>query len=232
MKRLPYTRAGADTALTVALYARVSTNRGEQDPDNQLIQFRQYCQKRGWTIGAEYVDYVSGKTSDRQQFQQLFADAAKRRFDLVLFWSLDRFSREGTYPTLMLLQRLDSYGVGWKSLTEEYLDSCGVFKDVVIAMLSTLAKQERLRISERVRAGIMRVRAQRPTHAWGRRPIEIREFIPSKRFSCVCGFAVNDEDRTICPACGRAGQTMPLSQRQAAKLLGVSKTTIRRRRAL
>ncbi len=219
MSRLPYTRAGAAGPLTVALYARVSTNRGEQDPDNQLIQFRDYCGKRGWAIGAEYVDHVSAKNStDRKQFQQLFKDAAKRRFDLVLFWSLDRFSREGTYPTLVLLQRLDSYGVAWKSLTEEYLDSCGMFKDVVIAMLSTLAKQERLRISERVRAGVKRVRdlhkegkpafkrledgSLRPYTTWGCRPLELQP-IPEG-----------------------------LSERQAAKLLGVSKTTIRRRRKL
>lgn len=205
MKRLSYARACAETALptkvmTVALYARVSTNRGEQDPDNQLIQFRAYCEKRGWTIAAEYVDHVSGKTSDRKQFQQLFVDAAKHRFDLVLFWSLDRFSREGTYATLILLQRLDSYGVMWKSLTEEYLDSCGIFKDAVIAILATVAKQERLRISERVRAGITRVRGQRKSQAWGRHALQLQP-IPTG-----------------------------LSDRQAAKLLGVSRTTIRRRR--
>jgi hypothetical protein len=44
----------------------------------------------------------------------------------VLFWSLDRFSREGVLETLQYLQTLTSYGVGWKSFTEQYLDSCGI----------------------------------------------------------------------------------------------------------
>jgi len=197
MKPVSYTRAGAKTA---AIYARVSTDKGQQDATNQLLQLRDYCTKAGWTIHQEYVDHVSGKSSDREQFQQLFKDAAKRKFDVVLFWSLDRFSREGVYATLMLLQRLDSYSVGWKSYTEEYLDSCGMFKDAVIAILATVAKQERIRISERVKAGIIRVRAHRKT--WGRTTIQLSQPIPEG-----------------------------MSDRKAAKLLGVSKDTIRRRRA-
>jgi hypothetical protein len=47
----------------------------------------------------------------------------------VLFWALDRFSREGVLPTLHHLQRLDSWGVAWRSYTEQYLDSTGIFKD-------------------------------------------------------------------------------------------------------
>ena len=48
----------------------------------------------------------------------------------------------------------------YKSYTEQYIDSSGIFKDVIIALLSTLAKQERLRISERVHAGLARARQQ------------------------------------------------------------------------
>jgi DNA invertase Pin-like site-specific DNA recombinase len=48
------------------------------------------------------------------------------------------------------LQMLEDYGVVYKSYTEQYIDSSGIFKDVIIALLSTLAKQERMRISERV----------------------------------------------------------------------------------
>src|SRR5438309_1764371 len=90
--------------------------------------------------------------------EKLFEDAAKRRFDLVLFWSLDRFTREGVLETLNHLQRLSAYGVGWRSYQENYLDSCGPFRDVVISLMATLAKQERLRISERTKAGLQRAR--------------------------------------------------------------------------
>src|ERR1019366_4967578 len=55
---------------------------------------------------------------------------------------------------------LTSYGVGWRSFTEQYLDSCGVFRDAVLSILATIAQQERIRISERVTAGLARARKQ------------------------------------------------------------------------
>jgi DNA invertase Pin-like site-specific DNA recombinase len=88
----------------------------------------------------------------------MFDDAAKGRFDLVLFWALDCFSREGTLATLQQLQKLSAWGVDWRSYQESYLDSCGPFKDVVISLVATLAKQQRLRISERSKAGLRRAR--------------------------------------------------------------------------
>jgi DNA invertase Pin-like site-specific DNA recombinase len=144
----------------IALYARVSTLTRGQDVENQLAQLREFAAKMGWTIVHEYIDHVTGGKSDRKAFQQLFTDAAQRRFDLVLFWSLDRFSREGTLQTLQHLQRLTSYGCGWRSFTESYLDSLGPFADVVISLLSTIARQERIRIRERVAAGLARAAAK------------------------------------------------------------------------
>jgi len=108
-----------------ALYARVSTKDKRQDTENQLAQLRQFCDAQGWTVVHEYVDKATGKHSDREQFQQLFADASQRKFDTALFWSLDRFSREGVRETLNHLERLTSYGVNYRSFTEQYLDSCG-----------------------------------------------------------------------------------------------------------
>jgi DNA invertase Pin-like site-specific DNA recombinase len=149
-----------ENQTTVALYARVSTLTRGQDVENQLVQLREFAAKMGWTIAHEYIDHVSGGKSERKAFQQMFADAAQRRFDLVLFWSLDRFSREGTLETLQHLQRLTSYRVGWRSFTESYLDSLGPFADVVVSLLATIAKQERVRIRERVAAGLQRAAAK------------------------------------------------------------------------
>jgi DNA invertase Pin-like site-specific DNA recombinase len=86
----------------------------------------------------------------------------------VLFWSLDRFSREGVSATLNHLERLTGYGVNWRSFTEEYLDSCGVFRDAVLSILATIAKQERVRRSERARAAITKLRRQGKTEHLGR----------------------------------------------------------------
>ena len=105
-----------------------------QDTENQLSQLRQFCESQGWKVVHEYVDRASGKRSDREQFQKLFEGASQRKFDVVLFWSLDRFSREGVRETLNHLERLNNYGVNYRSFTEQYLDSCGIFKDAVLAI--------------------------------------------------------------------------------------------------
>lgn len=146
--------------ITAAVYARVSTKDKGQDTENQLRQLREFASTQGWTIVTEYVDHASGKRGDREQLQAMFAAASRREFDVLLFWSLDRLSREGVSETLNYLQRLTSYGVGYRSFTEQYLDSCGIFKDAVLAILATVAKQERIRISERVTAGLERAKAK------------------------------------------------------------------------
>ncbi len=143
----------------IVLYARVSTKDKGQDTENQLAQLRDFAGKQGWTVAREYVDKVSGKASEnRPQFKAMMAAASRREFDLVMFWSLDRFSREGVLATLQHLQKLTSYGVGWKSFTEQYLDSCGIFRDAVLSILATIAQQERVRLSERITAGLDRAR--------------------------------------------------------------------------
>jgi DNA invertase Pin-like site-specific DNA recombinase len=144
--------------MKIALYARVSKKTGKQDTENQLAQLREFARVQGWAVVHEYVDRATGKHSDREQFQRMFKDASQRKFDLVLFWSLDRFSREGVLETLNHLQRLSAAGVGYRSFTEQYLDSCGLFKDAVLAILAVIAKQERIRLSERTVAGLERAR--------------------------------------------------------------------------
>ena len=145
--------------MRIALYARVSTDDKGQDPENQLRQLRQWC--AGHEIAHEYVDHESGRKKDRKQFAALFEDAHKRQFDTVLFWSLDRFSREGMVPTIMHLQRLDSYGVGFHSYTEAHLATDNeLVRNILLALLASLAKVEAQKISERTRAGMARARAQ------------------------------------------------------------------------
>ena len=146
--------------MRAAIYARVSTKDGRQDTENQLRQLRAFAETQEWIVVHEYVDRASGKRSDREQFQRMFESASQREFDCLLFWSLDRLSREGTVETLNHLQRLTSYGVNYRSFTEQYLDSTGIFKDAVIGILAAVAKQERVRLSERTIAGLQRAKAQ------------------------------------------------------------------------
>ena len=96
---------------STAIYARVSTRDKGQTNDNQLRELRDFAERLGYSVYKEYCDQESGGTAERPQFQQLFQDAHQRRFDVVLFWSLDRFSREGVTETLNHLQRLTAAGV-------------------------------------------------------------------------------------------------------------------------
>lgn len=154
--------------MKVAIYTRVSGKSNRQDAANQSLQLIEYCQRQNWDF-VEYTDRMTGTRADRAEFQRMFADARLKHFELVLFWALDRFSREGTLQTLQHLQRLDGYGVQWKSFTEQYLDSTGMFRDAVIAILATVAKQEHARLSERVVAGLRR--AKREGKVLGRKRI-------------------------------------------------------------
>jgi DNA invertase Pin-like site-specific DNA recombinase len=151
--------------VKVAIYTRVSGKSNRQDAANQSLQLVEFCNRQGWEY-VEYTDRMSGTRADRAAFVQMFEDARLKRFDLVLFWALDRFSREGVTETLNHLKVLDSYGVAWKSFTESYLDSTGMFKEAVIAILAAVARQEHARLSERVVAGLRR--AKREGKALGR----------------------------------------------------------------
>ena len=146
--------------MRVVLYARVSTRDKGQDVENQLSQLREFCGRQGWNVTREYTDQVRGKTANRPQFKELFAAASRCEFDMVVFWSLDRFSREGVLETLQHLQLLNSHGVNWRSFTEQYLDSCGAFRDAVLSILAVIAKQERVRLSERTIAGLEKARRE------------------------------------------------------------------------
>jgi DNA invertase Pin-like site-specific DNA recombinase len=140
--------------MKTAIYVRCSTKQHNQDVENQLLQLNAFCERQGYIIYKVYSDYESGVSVNRSAFKEMFEDASKHKFDLLLFWSLDRFSREGVYQTINHLQILESYGITYKSYSEQYIDSSGIFKDVIISILATLAKQEKIRLSERVKAGL------------------------------------------------------------------------------
>jgi DNA invertase Pin-like site-specific DNA recombinase len=144
----------------VAIYARVSTKDKGQEVENQLRQLREFVAVQGWAVYREFVDHESAATDDRPAFQAMFRDASQRKFEVLLFWALDRLSREGVWETLQHLNRLTACGIGYRSFSEQYFDSCGVFRDAVIAIIATVAKQERIRISQRVRAGLDVARAR------------------------------------------------------------------------
>ena len=90
--------------MKTAIYARVSTNNG-QDPEMQLREVREYCQRRGWELKGEYVDTISGAKDSRPELNRLLADAHRREFDAVVVWKFDRFARSVSH----LLRALENF---------------------------------------------------------------------------------------------------------------------------
>jgi DNA invertase Pin-like site-specific DNA recombinase len=144
--------------MRVALYARVSTKDKGQDTENQLHQLRAFAEQHG-IIYQVYTDQESGGKADRNAFKQLLLEAYQHKFDLVVFWRLDRFSREGALATLRYLKELNDQGVNYKSFTEPYLDSLGPFGDVIVSLLATIAAQDLLKISENTKAAVAKKKA-------------------------------------------------------------------------
>ena len=143
--------------MKTAIYIRISTDK--QELKNQARDLQEYCNKQKWEIYKIYEDIVTGKEtreSNRPGFANMFREAHQKKFDIVLFWDLSRFSRAGTLFTLQKLQELKNLGINWHSYQEPYISSIGQFSDVVISIMSTLANLEREKISERTKAGLRR----------------------------------------------------------------------------
>jgi DNA invertase Pin-like site-specific DNA recombinase len=159
--------------MICAIYARVSTIDKGQDTENQLIELRRYANAQSWEI-VEYTDHATGKHADRDAFKALFEDASRRKFNVVLVWALDRLSREGILETLQHLKRLKGYGVSFESFSEPQFRTTGpfgeMFAELMVALAAWMAKQERIRISERTKAGLARAAAQ---GRHGGRPVRV-----------------------------------------------------------
>ena len=172
----------------------------EQTTENQRLELQRYAEARGWTI-AEYLDEgVSGTKERRPALDRLMADARRRRFDVLLVWRLDRLGRNLKH-LINTLDELAALGVAFTSLNEG-IDTTTPAGKLQLHLLAAIAEFERSRIIERVRAGIARARQQ--GKRLGRRPTAITD--------------------------GQLAGVAHLSQREAAKALGVSRSVLQRAR--
>ena len=145
--------------MKTALYARVSTSDKGQDPEMQLRELREYCERRGFSIAGEYVDVgVSGAKDSRPELNRLMIDAAKRKFDAVVVWRFDRFARSVSH-LLRALEAFRSVGIEFVSYSEAIDTSTPVGK-MTFTVLGAVAELERSLIIERVRAGVRNARAK------------------------------------------------------------------------
>src|SRR3954470_20549112 len=99
-------------AKQAAIYLRVSTT--GQTVENQRRELEQVAERRGWTVAAVYEDAgISGaKGRDKRPgFDRMLKDAARRKFDVVMAWAIDRMGRS-LHDLLGTIQHLEAVGVG------------------------------------------------------------------------------------------------------------------------
>ncbi len=144
-----------------ALYARVSTRNGHQDPETQLLALRAVAARAGWEVVQEYVDHgVSGaKGRDkRPAFDRLCRHATRRRFDVVMAWSVDRLGRS-LQDLLVFLGDVHAQGVDLY-LHQQGVDTTTPGGKALFQMMGVFAEFERAMIRERVCAGLDKARAK------------------------------------------------------------------------
>ncbi|MFL5255851.1 MAG: recombinase family protein [Rhodopila sp.] len=141
-----------------ALYLRVSTD--QQTTENQRRRLMQLAELRDWTVVKEYEDAgISGaKGRDkRPAFDAMMQDAKRRRFDLVMVWSVDRLGR-ATATVATAMTELDELGVGFYA-DKEGMDSTTAHGRAMLQMAAVFGELERAMIRQRVQAGMDRVKA-------------------------------------------------------------------------
>jgi DNA invertase Pin-like site-specific DNA recombinase len=140
------------------LYARVSTSNGQQDPEMQLAELREYAVRRGLVVTGEYVDRVSGSKESRPSLNRLMQEAHSRKFDVVVVWKIDRWGRSLKHLVTSLAD-LDAYGIAFVSLRDS-LDLSTPSGRLMMQLLGAMAEFERALIVERVNAGLKNARVK------------------------------------------------------------------------
>ena len=138
----------------VVIYARYSSaGQNDQSIDGQLEKCREYAQQRGYRVVGEYCDRaLSGRYAEtRPEFQRMIADSAKRAFEFVLVWKLDRFSRD-RYDSAIYKKKLRANGVRVLSVTEGVGDSS---ESVLLeAILEAMAEEYSRQLAQNTRRGM------------------------------------------------------------------------------
>lgn len=171
----------------VALYLRVSSP--EQDLAGQERVLREYAAARGWSITAVFSEKVTGTGRvERQQWEALRSEASlpsTRRFERVLVWALDRWSRDPSFVQAVgSIEQLETLGLRFHSYREPQLDSGedsspNLGRDLLRGILPTIAAFESRRRSERTLVAMREIKAGRRRTRSGKPPGRPRKVTPS-----------------------------------------------------
>jgi DNA invertase Pin-like site-specific DNA recombinase len=160
--------------MRAALYARVSTalKYEKQDPATQLLPLREFCAHRGWEIYGEYVDDISA-VKFRPEYNSMLSEARKGKLDVIVVVKLDRMFRS-MEEFARVISELNHRNVRFvcadQNIDTDKRSPGGI---LLMNILAAVAEFERALISERVRAGIARARAQGKPHGGHKRKKQI-----------------------------------------------------------
>jgi DNA invertase Pin-like site-specific DNA recombinase len=144
-------------AIRAALYARVSTD--GQTTENQLLELRAAASRLGWVVAAEFIDHgISGAKGrkDRPQLDAMLKGVARKDFDIVASWSVDRLGRS-LIDLVGLLQEVHSTGVELY-LHKQCINTTTPAGKALFGMMGVFAEFERSMIQERIQSGLNRAR--------------------------------------------------------------------------
>jgi len=144
--------------MKVALYARVSTSDESQDPETQLRRLRERAKLAGWEVVGEYIDHKSGKDAHRPELQRLLKDCRERKINLILIIRLDRMMRS-VKNLLSVLEDLERWNVALECV-DQPIETRSAMGRMMITILGAVAEFERELISERVKDGMARAKAE------------------------------------------------------------------------
>jgi len=144
--------------MKVAIYIRVSTEDQAREGYSLEVQreyLESFAKREGYELFKIYSDDgISAYSTRRPALQELLVDAKAKRFELVVVYKIDRFSRN-LKDLLMLVDELSSYGVAFKSATEPFDTTTSAGK-LMFQQLGSFAEFERNRIAERVFPGMLK----------------------------------------------------------------------------
>lgn len=138
--------------MKCAVYVRVSTKKQKEEGisiEAQLNALNEFIKKRKWKLYKKYVDQGhSGCTLRRPHFRLLLEDALEKKFDVILVYKLDRFSRN-LRDIILTLDKLAKYQIGFISITQP-VDTTNPMGKAFMRMMGVFAELERDMISERI----------------------------------------------------------------------------------
>lgn len=156
--------------MNTVIYARVSTGaKHNQTNENQILLLKEFCQNKGWKVVDIYTDVITGSSrlEERDGYKKMMIDIHQKRnkIENVVFFALDRISRNGISDVISALEYFTNNGVSYCSYSEPFINSTNSnsFTSALVGIVATLAKVEKENLKRRISAGLRRASAQGKT---------------------------------------------------------------------